>query len=167
MAFDRRHLRERFEDGYIPEPNSGCWIWIKSTTFGYGQLAHNGKGGRAHRVSYMLHTGHDIPKGMVVRHKCDTPSCVNPDHLVLGTMKDNTHDAIRRGRFSVGQRHSERCADRRGVSNPAAKLTPEHVLAIRAADVSLHGERSRLARRFGVSQATITLILQRKVWADV
>jgi HNH endonuclease len=88
---------ERFEAKYMPEPNSGCWLWMGSIR-GQG-YAQTGVGERyAHRFSYEHYKG-KIPEGMRVLHKCDTPTCVNPDHLFLGTAKDNTHDALKKGRL--------------------------------------------------------------------
>ncbi len=76
----------------------GCWLWTAGKTGpGYGQLLLGSKPMLAHRYSYELYVG-SIPKGMVVRHKCDTRSCVNPDHLELGTVADNNRDMIDRGR---------------------------------------------------------------------
>lgn len=82
-----------------PEPNSGCWLWAASLrpVSGYGQLRIGASVKFAHRVSYALHRG-PIPAGLFVCHHCDTPSCVNPDHLFLGTAKDNAQDSLRKGR---------------------------------------------------------------------
>lgn len=74
-----------------------CWIWDTQQKHGYGQLRAFGKLYRAHRFSYELHFG-PIPEGLFVCHKCDNPPCVNPDHLFLGTAKDNIQDMIAKGR---------------------------------------------------------------------
>lgn len=89
-----RHLQdiESFEEKISPEPNSGCWLW---TGFEYG----NGYGGvkrrprviLAHRYAWELFVG-EIPDSMNVLHRCDTPKCVNPQHLFLGTHLDNMRD---------------------------------------------------------------------------
>ena len=97
---------ERFESKYIPEPNSGCWLWSGSLrgSYDYGQfsLTHT-KPVPAHRFSYTTYRG-DIPKGMLVLHTCDVPTCVNPDHLFLGTQDDNMRDKVNKGRQAKGEK---------------------------------------------------------------
>ena len=97
----KKSLLERFEAKYIPEPMSGCWIWISTIgSNGYGEI-HNPdgshKGKQAHRVSWEFFRG-PITEGLQVNHKCDVPLCVNPNHLYLGTQVQNIEDCIRRGR---------------------------------------------------------------------
>lgn len=76
----------------------GCWNWKGATVrFGYGVIRFRKKHISAHRVSYLLHIG-EIPDGLFVLHKCDNPLCTRPDHLFLGTAKDNVHDMINKGR---------------------------------------------------------------------
>jgi hypothetical protein len=78
-----------------------CWEWLASTHKGkwpYGQFWYEGKMRKAHRVAYLL-THQDCPDDLVVRHTCDNPICVNPDHLILGTVADNNKDTMDRGRF--------------------------------------------------------------------
>lgn len=88
---------ERFEEKYTPEPMSGCWLWIGSTLLGgYGQFRNNGFI-LAHRWAYNQFKGL-VPAGRVVRHSCDTPCCVNPDHLSVGTHAENSADMVRQGR---------------------------------------------------------------------
>jgi hypothetical protein len=84
---------------HIPIPESGCWIWEGTTNSqGYGSITIKGKEKKAHRVSWELFNG-PIPKGLLVLHKCDTPACINPHHLFLGTHRDNIQDCIKKGRF--------------------------------------------------------------------
>lgn len=82
--------KERFKT-LVRLHESGCWLWQLGTRLGYGSTRHNGKTQFAHRVSYQLYKG-DIPVGMMILHTCDIKLCVNPDHLRLGTAKDNSID---------------------------------------------------------------------------
>lgn len=92
-------LRERFEARWTPEPYSGCWLWNSAgAKFEYGKIQVNGKLEMATRVSWFLKYGEWPPAEMLMCHRCDTPSCVNPLHLFQGTYRDNTLDAIRKGR---------------------------------------------------------------------
>jgi hypothetical protein len=101
-----RTLKERFDEKWIPVPECGCWLWTATATGNpssgvkYGYISVGGRSRspqRAHRVSYELYNG-EIPEGLIVRHKCDNPLCVNPDHLELGTHADNSRDMVKRGR---------------------------------------------------------------------
>src|ERR1700730_2840026 len=78
--------------------NDSCWLWTAAKDKdGYGFFSVNGKQTKAHRFSFAHYNG-EIPTGMIVCHKCDTPSCVNPDHLFLGTHKINLDDMRSKGR---------------------------------------------------------------------
>jgi hypothetical protein len=77
---------------------AGCWVWTGSVVgYGYGQIKVNGRQLKTHRYVYEQLVG-DIPDGMFVCHKCDNPPCCNPDHLFLGTPRDNTQDMVQKGR---------------------------------------------------------------------
>lgn len=147
----REEAIARLESLSMPEPNSGCWLWMASTyRGGYGQASYRGKQYRAPRLSYLLFVG-EIPAGLVVRHKCDNPPCINPDHLELGTDKDNSEDRVKRGRTPKGSK------------NPGAKLSYDQVVAIR----SDSRPYKRIAADYGVSAATVCMVKQRKHWAHV
>lgn len=85
------------------EDENGCWIWKAVKNYrGYGHISFRNYPRRSHRVSYTVHKG-EIPKGMLVLHKCDNPSCINPDHLFLGTHQDNMNDMKKKGRACSGK----------------------------------------------------------------
>jgi hypothetical protein len=93
-------LAEVLAQNSVPVTESGCWLWTGVTvSTGYGRLSRGRRGSYvfAHRASYQMHKG-EIPAGMFVCHKCDTPTCINPDHLFLGTCAENTLDMWRKGR---------------------------------------------------------------------
>ena len=101
----REELKKRIMDHSVPEPNTGCWLWTMSTDRdGYGSTKLGQKSWRANRLSYFLFKGEMGDR--LVCHKCDTPQCVNPDHLYLGTNRDNNIDAvIRRRHHKVANTH--------------------------------------------------------------
>lgn len=92
---------KRFETKFLKYKS--CWEYTGGIgTTGRGMFWLNGKTEKAHRVSWMIYKG-EIPKGLLVCHKCDNGKCVNPEHLFLGTHKDNTQDMMRKGR-NVGNK---------------------------------------------------------------
>lgn len=144
-----RSLQERFDDKYIPEPTSGCWLWsAMAGGEGYGRIKIGGARHSAHRVSWALHKG-AIPSGLHVLHRCDTPACVNPDHLFLGTDADNRADKMRKGRQARGE----------GISH--SKLSRDEVDLI----VKDGRPNTRIAADYGVSPSTISLIKRGTVWS--
>lgn len=144
-----------FHDQYDVDEASGCWIWRRFLNGGYGAVKIGHRSIRAHRYSYELHRG-PIPEGAVVRHRCDRTSCVNPDHLEIGTQADNVRDAVERGRARGAP----------GARNAKAKLTPEQVLEIRRR--SDNGEtRIALSREYGVAATMISNIARGESWRCV
>lgn len=99
---------EAFEDKFIPEPNSGCWLWLGpvfKNRGGYGCFSHETEVmKRAHRVSWKLYIG-DISEETHVLHSCDNVVCVNPDHLFLGDQALNMADKSFKGRQGHAQSH--------------------------------------------------------------
>ena len=101
-------LLQRFEDKYIPVTESGCWLWIGATNpAGYGKMGIRVDRNKyryidSHRISHILFKG-EIPEGIQVLHQCDNPSCVNPEHLFLGTQVNNMQDMISKGRRVLAQ----------------------------------------------------------------
>lgn len=97
MADRNIPLPERFAINVIPEPMSGCHLWIGAIHGqGYGLIRMGGKTHRAHRIAWILRHGH-IPEGKMVLHGCDNPPCVNINHLHLGDAFDNQREAVARG----------------------------------------------------------------------
>jgi hypothetical protein len=150
-----------------------CWIWIGATDKkGYGKITAEGNRWRfvpAHRVSYMLAHGH-IPEGLLVRHSCDNPPCVNPKHLLLGTVQDNIRDKVTRHRHPCGDRHGMRLHPEcvvRGERHYQAKLTEQDVRAIRNTFAGGCASMTKLARIYGVSTANVSCIIHRRKWAHV
>lgn len=154
-----RTLCDRFWDKV--NKTAGCWLWIggKGGQAGYGQIRLGSvvDGTRrhvySHRLSYEMHYG-PIPKGMFVLHKCDSPSCVRPDHLFLGSHSENMADMKNKGRSLMGEK------------NVMAKLTLPQVRAIKTR-LSLGWTQRKLAKEYGVTFQAINLIAVGKNWAHI
>lgn len=141
----RVSLSDQLISGIEFEPNTGCWLWSGRINHGgYGLL---GKRERAHRLSWKIHRG-EIPDGLCVLHRCDTPACVNPEHLWVGTVAENNADRSAKGR---GAKVHKRAVRTYGEGMNRSKLSNEDVAEIKK---GLDGVAAT-ARRFGVSKAHI------------
>lgn len=154
LPYSDTERREAFISKVAMIPFHECWEWMGATyTKGYGQFASD----CAHRWSWRIHRG-PIPRGLHVLHRCDNRTCVNPDHLFLGTNLDNVRDMDAKGRRVVVVQRGEKCW--------RAKLTPEQVVEIRSL---FQGgtNRGRLSRQFGVTWQAIDAIVNRRCWRHV
>jgi hypothetical protein len=150
--------KERFFSSIRKDPETDCWLWnnIPAENYGYILIGKEGekKNGQigAHRYSWIVHNG-SIPDGLLVLHRCDTPACVNPRHLFLGTYLDNARDRAAKGRS----------ARQAGEASPRARFTADQVRAI-LADPRSH---RRIAAAYGASKSAISHIKRRATWVAV
>jgi hypothetical protein len=149
-------LIKRFCEKYKVDPASGCWFWTASVAGkGYGQikLPLTRRQVYAHRLSYEIHVG-QVPSDAMVLHRCDTPRCVNPEHLFLGTGADNLADMASKGRHLYGER------------NIKHRLTEKQVHSI--FDLSDAGwSQHRIAKKVKVGQPQVGRILRGLRWRHV
>jgi hypothetical protein len=136
-----------------------CKIFPGSKVKGYGVVSRNGKLIKAHRLAYCEHNGVSLESiaGVVIRHKCDTPACIEPTHLEPGTHADNVRDKVSRGRQP------------RGESNRAAKLTEDAIREMRRRYVPrcpINGTTA-LAKEFGCSQSAVSRAINGELWSHV
>lgn len=144
---------ERFEQKVSRVTESGCWIWTAAVNkHGYGKATVGGKDITAHRWSWELHRG-SIPSGMCVCHSCDVTACVNPDHLWLGTNKDNNDDKMRKGRQGTF------------VPPPKRKFTDDQIREIRALRDTMGVVA--IGKLYGVDNTNISRISNRVTYAHV
>lgn len=133
---------------------SGCWEWTRSVkSNGYAQIGYQGRMWTAHRLAWVKLVNEDLPKNMMVLHRCDNRRCFNPDHLFLGTASDNMRDMISKGRqrFLGGPK---------GERQHHAKLTNTDVLNIRARRRSIKEIRAE----YGISKSQASKILLGTAW---
>lgn len=159
-------LVERFWK-FVDKRPDGCWFWTGAhNEFGYGRVhvRRVGYPQKAHRVSWELAHG-SIHDGINVLHRCDNPPCVNPEHLYLGTLTDNSRDSWERTRTQRGHREQQ-AARLRGERAPWHKLNEEQVRELRRLAAS--GESApALGRRFGLSRTYVWKIIKREAWRHV
>lgn len=151
-------LEARFNSKLGQIQTNGCIPWMGSKNrSGYGEI-NLGKGRKgskfAHRLAYELRHG-PIDPGLFVCHKCDNPECVNPDHLFLGTSRDNTMDMMAKGRGQHGNTHC------------CAKLVESQVLEIRSRYIPRKVTYKALAAEYGVSATVIQYIIERRTWKHI
>ncbi len=149
----KRSYMERFDSFVMPEPMSGCFLWIGGTDAdGYGCFWYEGKTVKAHKMSWIMNFG-SIPDNQCVLHKCDNPPCINPNHLFLGSNKDNTQDSIKKNRRAIFY----------GDENPVSKLTSTDVALIRTSKT----KQQILAKELGVTRSLISMVRNRKIWRHI
>ena len=140
-------LAEKLDRYSMPEPNSGCQLWLAHTVWGYGHVHWKGRDHRAHRLAWELVNG-PVPDGLVICHRCDVKACINPNHLFADTIVGNNEDKRKKGRQARGE----------GVNT--AKLTEKQVREIR-----LDPRETRdIAAQFGVDLSTIIRIRNGSTW---
>jgi hypothetical protein len=147
----RTTLIERFEAKYIPEPNSGCWLWLGSASGGVRATIRDHGAKYAARVSWELHNGL-IADGLLVLYRCDVPLCVNPHHLFLGTHLDNARD-----KYAKGRGHHAK-----GEAQGSAKLTDREVWEIK--QLSGYLSQRKIAKAYGMSQAMVWNVQHERNW---
>jgi HNH endonuclease len=160
---------DEFWDRSIPEPNTGCRLWLlKTGPGGYGYVEIRQRHWMAHRFAWTLVNG-PIPAGLFVCHRCDVPSCVEPRHLFLGTAAENSADMVAKGRSASGDRSGAKLHPQhraRGERVASSKLTThqvEEARALYAAGVS----RAALARNYGVSWTSMNATIARRCWRHI
>jgi hypothetical protein len=135
----------------VKKPND-CIEWTgPKNNKGYGSACVNGKVLMIHRLIWELEKG-PIPKGIYVCHCCDNPSCINIEHLFLGTQKDNMRDCMKKGRFQYNCESGER--------NQNAKLTLKLVSDIRKDN----RKGTVIAKEYGISESHVSEIKSNKYW---
>lgn len=161
MPYPFTPLVERFARKFIPEPNSGCWLWTDALDRdGYGRIQIGCGSKKAHRVSYEIHCG-PISDGELVCHRCDNPACVNPEHLFLGSNHDNVADMVRKGRSARVKN------PRPGASNGRATLSEDQALSALHSVLVQRRSRASVARDIGVGKAAIEKLCAGKTWTHL
>lgn len=148
-------IERRIERLVTPEAITGCHLWTGyRNRQGYGLLRWRRRMQLVHRITWELNSGSSPGDDLCVLHRCDTPACVNPEHLFTGTRDDNSKDMVAKNRQAAGERGG------------AHVLTVDAVRQVRALSATGKTHR-RLAEMFGVSMSSISLIVNRKHWRCV
>jgi hypothetical protein len=152
---------ERFWNKVQKDEKTGCWLWTAGKhARGYGFFSYLGRNVRATHHAFLLAHGRPHKAGLCICHTCDTPACVNPAHLFEGTARENTQDAIRKGRYKF---NSANFKPRRGEANPNAVLSDAQADQIRRLYSSGNFRQQDLATQFGCDQTTISRIVLRQI----
>jgi len=139
--------------------DNGCWICTSHSSKGrYLTYYVNGKSMMMHRYMYEKYKG-KIPDGILACHTCDNTSCINPDHLFLGTQADNMADMVKKGRQSTGR------INNRGQGNGSHKLTEKQVCSIKY-DYPC-STRTEIAKIFNISISMVSHIMLNKNWKHI
>lgn len=154
-------LKGKIKAYSIRDESSKCWIWQRALIKGYGVTGVNSKELYAHRASHMVFNG-DIPPGKLVMHSCDTPACVNPKHLKVGTARENGLDMVNKRRGA----HDLYPALSKGMNNGRAILTEKQVIAIRK-EWPKRKSTKDMANRYGVHLSTIVRAATNKRWKHI
>jgi hypothetical protein len=134
-----------------------CWLWTGCITQkGYGQVRRKEKTYYTHQYAWIL-SGNTIPEGHLMRHKCRSRNCCNPEHLETGTPQQNSDDMKRDGTSSANK------TIKKGQAHSMAKLTEKDILDIRASDLGT----MKLAEKYNVDYTHICRIKSRKLWKHI
>lgn len=150
--FTEKPIEQHLQEYVFPEPNTGCWLWAgPMSNKGYGVLNINYKQYRAHRAVYSYYKEVELAPDTYLCHTCDNKLCVNPDHLFEGTTQDNMDDMVSKNRQAKGSK------------NGGHKLFEPQVLEIKKF-LKEGSSLNSLARKYGVSQRTISFIRDGVKW---
>lgn len=143
----------------MPEPNSGCWLWIDAPdSHGYGVLQTGKRTSiKAHRLSHILHKG-PVPRGKLVCHHCDNTICVNPEHIYAGTSKQNNEDMHRRGRHRPSRNGLFGESQHTAVLTDASATEALQLLLVERVNPAI------VATRFGVGRTTMQKLRDGLTW---
>jgi len=163
MKYNTLSYKDRIKYNSKINEKTDCWEWqTGKSSDGYGQFWYKNENERSHRASYREFVG-KIPKGLCVCHTCDNRVCVNPDHLFLGTNRDNMDDKVAKGRQTRGEKAGR------------SKLTRKDVVKIKLSfkkfklftKESFSSQCNKIAKKFNVSGKLIRNIYKNKVWKHV
>lgn len=155
-----RSVAERLWSKVLVGGPDDCWLWTGARTKGYGSMWDGRRVTYAHRVAHEMEVG-PIPTGLLVCHRCDTPLCVNPGHLFLGTPADNTADMMAKGRH-----HPSPLSTGPGEANGRAILSRSAVEAIRREYVPRRVPLRVFADRYGVTTSAIHAVVRGRSWTS-